>query len=283
MQTPETMSSVRAHRVPAAPLEDLDAPISVTRVLRSQLLHHRHRRRVSKKTWLRATMRFDKILPRPDDTLRIDLRPEMSLDDVRSLVGALLPVDLVADRRTRSADWRVMVNDAIDPTSAEKLARQWDALRIDGYSDMPIVASFAASISLLALRLGLIAGGPSYGGHLAIGEDIEPLTLLFGCDLLVEFKGLAGYSRSLVSAADLQSAVREDIERYLPPDLYDRCGPTTAEHMHQLLIGIHRPSLLFDFDLFADVYVRQVVPISVIFRPDYPLYPVLHLNTLGVP
>src|ERR1700726_5027075 len=54
-------------------------------------------------------------------------------------------------------------------------------------------------------------------------------------------------------------------------------------HPMQLLIGIHSPSLLFDFARFADVYVRQVVPMSVILRPKLPLYPVLHLRTFGVP
>ena len=43
------------------------------------------------------------------------------------------------------------------------------------------------------------------------------------------------------------------------------------------------PDLLFDFHRFVDLYVRQVVPMSVIFRPNLPLYPVLHLETFGVP
>ena len=235
------------------------------------------------KTWLRATERFESVLPRPADTLQVDLRLSLSLDDVRALVATLLPLDSLADRRRRSANWRVLANGSIDIAAGQKLARQWDALRIDGYSDAQLVASFAASISLLALQLGLIAGWPSYGGSLGISDDIKPLTSLFGCDLLVEFTGLVGYSRALVSAADLQSAVREDVDHYLPADLYKDCGPTPAERVHQLLIGIHSPSLLFDFDRFADIYVRQVVPTSVIFRPKLPLYPVLHLRTFGVP
>jgi hypothetical protein len=235
------------------------------------------------KTWLRATERFDSVLPRPGDTFQINLLPGMSLDAVRSLAATLLPLDSLADRRRRSADWRVLVDGSIDLAAGEKLARQWDALRIDGYADAQVVASFAASISILALQLGLIAGWPSYGGSLGISDDIKPLTSLFGCDLLVEFTGLVGYSRALVNAADLQSAVREDVGRYLPVDFFEGCGPTPAECVHQLLIGIHSPSLLFDFARFADVYVRQVVPMSVIFRPKLPLYPVLHLRTFGVP
>jgi hypothetical protein len=235
------------------------------------------------KTWLRATERFESVLPRPGDTFQVDLRPGLSLDVVRSLVATLLPLDSLADRRKRSADWCVLVDSVIDVAAGQKLARQWDALRIDGYSDAQLVASFATSISLLAVQLGLIAGWPSYGGSLGISDDIKPMTSLFGSDLLVEFSGLVGYSRALVSAADLQSAVREDLDRYVPADLYQDCGPTLAERMHQLLIGIHSPSLLFDFARFADIYVRQVVPMSVIFRPELPLYPVLHLQTFGVP
>ena len=234
-------------------------------------------------TWLRATERFERVLPRPGDTFQVDLRPGLSLDAVRARVATLLPLESLADRRRRSADWRVLVNGSIDVAAGEKLARQWDALRIDGYSDAQLVASFAASTSLLALQLGLIAGWPSYGGSLGISDDIKPLTSLFGCDLLVAFTGLVGYSRALVSAADLQSAVREDVDRYLPADLYNDCGPTPAERVHRLLLGIHSPSLLFDFLRFADIYVRQVVPTSVIFRPKLPLYPVLHLRTFGVP
>jgi hypothetical protein len=51
----------------------------------------------------------------------------------------------------------------------------------------------------------------------------------------------------------------------------------------QLLIGIHSPNLLFDFDRLADVYVRQVVAMSVILRPKLPRCPVLHLRIFGVP
>jgi hypothetical protein len=92
-----------------------------------------------------------------------------------------------------------------------------------------------------------------------------------------------GYGRALVDASDLRSAVRDDIDRYLPADLYEHCGPSEAERMKQLLTGIHRPSLLFDFFRFADIYVRQVIPMSVTFRPKLPLYPVLHLQVFGVP
>jgi hypothetical protein len=53
--------------------------------------------------------------------------------------------------------------------------------------------------------------------------------------------------------------------------------------MKQLLIGIHKPDLLFDFSRFAEVYVRQIIPMSVIFRPRLPLYPVYHLDIFGVP
>jgi hypothetical protein len=66
----------------------------------------------------------------------------MSLDAVRSLAATLLPLDSLADRRRRSADWRVLVDGSIDLAAGEKLARQWDALRIDGYADAQVVASF---------------------------------------------------------------------------------------------------------------------------------------------
>lgn len=41
------MSSIGAHRVAPASHEDLDATVSVTRVLRRQFPHHRHSRRVA--------------------------------------------------------------------------------------------------------------------------------------------------------------------------------------------------------------------------------------------
>ena len=129
----------------------------------------------------------------------------------------------------------------------------------------------------------MLSGWPSYDGSLGVSDDIKPLTAVLGGDLLVEFNGLVGYSRAVVSAADLNAAVREDIDRFVPASVYEHCGPTPAERMHQLLIGIHRPTLLFDFDRFANVYVRQVVPMSAVFRPKLPLYPVLHLQTFGVP
>jgi FRG domain len=233
--------------------------------------------------WLREPERFDAVQPRPNEVLKIALSSGMDLQAVRSLVTELLPLDSLVDLRTRSVVWQCIVDGSADPSTSEKLRRQWDSLRIDGYSEAQMVESFIMSISLASLQLGLIAGWPKYDGSLGVGEDIEPLMRLFDCDLLVEFTGLVGYSRAVVSATALHSAVRDDIDLYLPADLYKHTGPSQAERMKQLLIGIHRPTLLFDFHRFVDLYVRQVIPMSVIFRPNLPLYPVLHLETFGVP
>ena len=232
--------------------------------------------------WLREAERFDVVQPRPNEVLTIALSSGVDLEAVRSRVTELLPLDSLVDLRTRSVLWHCVVDGTAHPSTSEKLRRQWDALRIDGYSELQIVESFIMSISLASLQLGLIDGWPKYDGSLGVGEDIEPLTRLFDCDLLVEVTGLVGYSRAVVSATALHSAVRDDIDRYLPADLYEHTGPSPAERMKQLLTGIHRPSLLFDFHRFADLYVRQVIPMSVIFRPDLPLYPVLHLETFGL-
>jgi hypothetical protein len=233
--------------------------------------------------WLREAERFDVVQPRPNEVLKIALSSGMDLHAVRSLVTELLPLESLVDLRTRSVMWQCVVDGSAHPSTSEKLRRQWDSLRIDGYSEAQMVESFIMSVSLASLQLGLIGGWPKYEGSLGLGDDIEPLTRLFDCDLLVEFTGLVGYSRAVVSATALHSAVRDDVDHYLPADLYKHTGPSQAERMKQLLIGIHRPSLLFDFHRFADFYVRQVIPMSVIFRPNLPLYPVLHLETFGVP
>ena len=235
------------------------------------------------RAWLRKLERFDAVQPRPDEVLKIALSSGMDLRAVRSLVTELLPLASLVDLRMRSVVWQCVVDGSAHPSTSEKLRRQWDSLRIDGYSDLQMVESFITSTSLASLQLGLIAGWPKYDGSLGLGDDIEPLTRLFDCDLLVEFTGLVGYSRAVVSATALRWAVRDDIDRYLPADLYQYTGPSQAERMKQLLFGIHRPSFLFDFDRFADLYVRQVIPMSVIFRPNLPLYPVLHLETFGTP
>lgn len=235
------------------------------------------------RAWLRAPERLDQVRPQPDDTFRIALRHGISVDDVRDVVAEQLPLHTLSGRRRRSANWQLLIYDVIQVEMSKNLERQWDALRIDGYSDEQIIESFNRSVSLAALQLGLVSGWEKYEGSLGLGERIEPLTALFGSDLLVEFGGLVGYSRALVEASALRSAVRDDIDRYLPIDLYTWCGPSEAERMRQLLIGIYQPNLLFDFFRFADIYVRQLIPMSVIFRPDLPLYPVLHLQTLGVP
>src|SRR5205823_2868261 len=106
---------------------------------------------------------------------------------------------------------QLLIDDVIHVETSKKLERQWDALRIDGYSDEQIIESFGRSVSLAALQLGLVSGWEKYEGSLGLGEGIEPLTALFGSDLLVEFCGLVGYSRALVDASALRSAVRDDI------------------------------------------------------------------------
>jgi hypothetical protein len=207
----------------------------------------------------------------------------MDLDAVCSSVGMSLPLASVAERRTRAAHWRLVIDGVVHDESSAKLKRQWDALRIDGYSDSQVVDSFVRSVSLEMLRLGLVAGRPACACSLGLGEDTAPLTELFGSDLLLEFCGLVGYGRALVCATDLRAAVRDDIDHHLPANLYEFTGPSQAERMRQLLIGIHQPNLLFDFERFADIYVRQVIPTSVVFRPTLPLYPVFELTTFGVP
>ena len=47
MQAPQPMSSIGAHRVSTTLQEDLDAPITVARILSRQLPHHAHRGRVA--------------------------------------------------------------------------------------------------------------------------------------------------------------------------------------------------------------------------------------------
>jgi Glutathione S-transferase, N-terminal domain len=170
-------SAVAPHRITFEPTDG----VGLKSILRPE---PHHSWSGGEKTWLRATERFDSVLPRPGDTFQINLLPGMSLDAVRSLAATLLPLDSLADRRRRSADWRVLVDGSIDLAAGKKLARQWDALRIDGYADAQVVASFAASISILALQLGLIAGWPSYGGSLGISDDIKPLTSLFAATFL---------------------------------------------------------------------------------------------------
>ena len=234
-------------------------------------------------TWLREAERFDVVQPRPNEVLKIALSSGMDLHAVRSLVTELLPLESLVDLRTRSVVWQCVGDGSAHPDTSEKLRRQWDALRIDGYSEVQMVESFIMSVSLASLQLGLLGGWPKYDGSLGVGDDIKPLTRLFDCDLLVEFTGLVGYSRAVISATALHSAVRDDVDAYLPADFYEHTGPSQVDRMKQLLTGIHRPSLLFDFDRFADLYVRQVIPMSVIFRPNLPLYPVLHLETFGVP
>jgi len=229
--------------------------------------------------WVRKPELFADARPRSSDVVEIPLRSGMNRDDARELVAERIPPASIAERRARSAEWRILVDGQIHAEASGKFKRQWDALRIDGYSDAQVFESLAASTSLALLNLGLIPDQPACTDFSKRG----PLEESFGFDLLVEFCGLVGYGRAQICATDLRAAVREDIDRYLPADLYEYTGPTPAERMTQLLIGIHRPNLLFDFDRFADVYVRQVIPTSIIFRPDLPLYPVLQLTTFGTP
>lgn len=233
-------------------------------------------------SWAPTVQPLDAARPAAGDVFRVDLRTGMDFGTLRALAAGLPGTVPLADRRRRSADWQVFVDDRADADAARRLALQWDALRIDGYADEQVLASLATSIACLALQRGLVPGFARYAATLSPGGDMAPLAALFGGDLPVEFTGLVGYGRAVVNARELQSAVRDDIGSYLPDDLYDGYGTSPAERMHRLLVAIHQPSLLFDFERFADVYVRQVVPTQAVFRPDLPLYTVMHLRTFGV-
>jgi hypothetical protein len=233
--------------------------------------------------WLRPKMTFEEARPRAIDRFEISLQSGMDLDTIRAAVLNDLQPSLIGQRRSRSAEWYFVLEGAVLDEPSAKLKRQWDALRIDGYSDAQVVESFVRSITLAMLQLGHVGHWAAFDGPLRPGRRPDALVSLFGADLLVEYCGLVGYGRARVSAAELKAAVRDDVDRYLPEDFFKDTGPTDAERMGHLLVGIHKPDLLFDFDRFTDFYARQVIPVSTILRPDLPLYPIFHLTTFGVP
>jgi hypothetical protein len=193
--------------------------------------------------------------------------------------------NLLTSLRQRSAI--IHVGHAENPRTSlgAVLERQWDAIREEPYSNDQAWDSVLCTALLFALRNGAVGVDESTSADVptnGLAEAPREAYVAYGGDLLVEFATTVGYNRALVNSRRLADCLRSDIDDYVPETIYTNCA-NLRDRMAQLLIAIRRPALVFEFEPFADLYVKQVVPYSALFRPNFPLFSVLRLNRFGRP
>ena len=154
-----------------------------------------------------------------------------------------------------------LVKFAVDaPTEREAMAvgavleKFWDGVRRLPYSDDDIAAGLGTVVASY-LRAKEMGGFFDDAGH--------PTVDLFGESMIIEFGAEDGsYARGFVSFAGLRDALREDLPTYV----LDQWKPQIVGNVFGTLQVLRRPRLLFDFDRFARLFVREIVPSQVLTR-----------------
>ena len=124
-----------------------------------------------------------------------------------------------------------------------------------------------------ALTVKNLADALSRDDHKAIFETV------FGESRLVEFGTIDGSgSKGFVETSVLRDALRPDMKSLLASEYV-----TFPDDFYDLFRIIYNPRLMFPFDKFKSLFVRQVIPAQVANRRPLILFNSARLKTFGNP
>jgi hypothetical protein len=135
------------------------------------------------------------------------------------------------------------------------------------FSDPDIAEAAGHTAALFAWGFHL----PGSGAAAVMADDY------FGESQELEFSATDGSSsRGYASKQDLLAAVRADIG-----DILTEASASLATDITALLVAICSPARLFEFDAFARVFARQVIPCQAL-RRDRVLFSPARLESFGI-
>ena len=159
--------------------------------------------------------------------------------------------------RLRIADFQLGLDDRPHPdsrlrrTAGQDLADCWDGMRLFPYPD-----------EVLAEALAFLAAAwfQVHGNHRSI---YDTLAALLGSNVFVEFGLTVGgqHVTGVLPETECIAAFRGDLLQYLQPEFHDwHAQPDRL--LHQVI----EPQRLFDFDRFASLFGRRLVPTQFLLR-----------------
>lgn len=149
----------------------------------------------------------------------------------------------------------------------------WDGIRSLPYKDEEIASSIGTYITMELLYDGINNHQPESWEKVA--------ALCFGNVIEVEFGGAGGgSSRAFVTEKDVKAAIRKDLGKYIARG-YKKW---ILGDVRQALSLVPAPNRLFDFNLLAKIFVRQIAPFQLCGRYTPPrFYSPAGLRTFGLP
>jgi len=181
----------------------------------------------------------------------------------RDLVEETMASELKShpDIRRHSIRWSLETDSPIEEAARQRLiaglSRLWDGVRSLPYSDAQITYAVGQCVALWSLWVNMrehVDSGEAWG-RAASACYQEPIEVQFG-------RRFGEYSRGYAQSSSLLAAVRKDIDRHLNPEY----AAQVSGRIGELTWAVTIPSRLFEFEPFADVFVRQIVPSQVLVR-----------------
>lgn len=206
----------------------------------------------------------------------LPLDPELEPTKIGSAVTESVKEFLTADgdARRKLINWGTVYgsNDPHDIFFGDCLpavTAVWDGLRGLPYADADVARAIGNCVALQAASLRIGRRSMQEAASLCFGKTIE-----------VEFTTVDGsYSRGYVSEARLRLAVREDISSYLKSE--DR--EQVLASLQWTLAAVFAPQKLFQFNLLATLFAREIVPTQALWRSDDAvIYSAARLRTFGL-
>ncbi|MFN8242929.1 MAG: FRG domain-containing protein [Ferruginibacter sp.] len=173
--------------------------------------------------------------------------------------------------RNKAVEWRMVNNQpGMDTTMVSKLiAEVWNGMRLAPYS--PEAIGFACGRTV-RLYLSIEQSAPGI-------SDKQLLTPLLGECMKVSF----AYPDSSGSSA---FAGLESIRQAYAIDLVNSVTEEYRERAAKVFDSftfIYNPRILFDFEKFTDLFVKEIIPIQVAFRKNLVVFNPAKLITFGIP
>lgn len=173
--------------------------------------------------------------------------------------------------RNYAVDWSFIgLPDVALAASLSKASRTlWNGLRCLPASDQDLANAFGTLVALYVAR-----------GAQSVIREQETVELVFTAPIYVEFATRASVvSRGYCASDSLLEAVSshwQQAHAQAPGGGMDHVTPSR-------LLSNNKPSQVFEFERFARVFVRQIVPSQIVLRRDPVIFNPAELSVFGLP
>jgi hypothetical protein len=153
------------------------------------------------------------------------------------------------------------------------IALYWNGARLENFSNEQLEAGLLQTVKILRSFAGISINS---------GKDLRDLAnKLYGQAVEIEFS-IAGdtYSRAFVAVEMLSAALTQEARKLF--QLNDS-APSSSQIRARLALHHRLGSSLFEPNLLADVFARQVIPWQAAYNRPMMIYSSSHLKVLGIP